>query len=99
MLTYHVATVVSVPVDHVTGGPATGGGGSSGGDEAVFQSSCHTALSNCRRDRHCRLQLEPLLASCGADSCDRERCRARLQAFYSHSDSLLVVDAALCVCR
>ena len=99
MLTYHVPAVVSIPADHVTAGPDTGGVGSSGGDEAVFQSSCHTALSNCRRDRRCRRQLEPLLASCGADSCDRERCRARLQAFYSQSDSLLVVDAALCVCR
>ncbi|XP_043230685.1 uncharacterized protein LOC122385988 [Amphibalanus amphitrite] len=65
----------------------------------VLQSSCHTALANCRRDRRCRLLLEPMLNSCVADSCHRQQCMKHMQEFYDQSDSVLVMDAALCVCR
>ncbi|XP_043230686.1 uncharacterized protein LOC122385989 [Amphibalanus amphitrite] len=67
--------------------------------EPVLQSSCHTALANCRRDRRCRLLLEPMLNSCVADSCHRQQCMKHMQEFYDQSDSVLVMDAALCVCR
>ncbi|XP_037071200.1 uncharacterized protein LOC119092340 [Pollicipes pollicipes] len=77
---------------HVTGVTSVPG-------DDVFQSSCHTALDNCLQDDRCSARLEPVLADCDETACSRHMCMQRLQQFYAQADSVLVMDAAFCVCR
>nr|XP_027207323.1 uncharacterized protein LOC113800719 [Penaeus vannamei] len=65
----------------------------------VLHSTCQTALTDCLADLSCRRLLDPVLARCDNDGCNRETCMSELQTFYRNVQTRWGHEVAFCLCK
>ncbi|XP_042856624.1 uncharacterized protein LOC122243055 isoform X3 [Penaeus japonicus] len=65
----------------------------------VLHSTCQTALTDCLADLSCRRLLDPVLARCDNDECNRETCMSELQTFYRNVQTRWGHEVAFCLCK
>ncbi|XP_063863908.1 LOW QUALITY PROTEIN: uncharacterized protein LOC135102557 [Scylla paramamosain] len=65
----------------------------------ALHSTCHTALQACNKDKACRRLLDPVLAVCDTNQCDREACMNNVQTFYRNVVFKWALEVAFCLCK
>ncbi|XP_069362610.1 uncharacterized protein [Maniola hyperantus] len=73
--------------------------GKAGDDKVALQSTCHSALDTCIKDKECVTSLTPVLQKCHSTDCDREGCMAALRGFYRKPGVPWNTEIAFCLCK